>query len=79
MLNRIGNIPYKFMEKFVVLGSPKLDLLCQYNAEELMDGGGMEKMIRGRQCVLYNTGISGILNNVERELEKSKIRFVILL
>ena len=70
VLNRIGNIPYKFMEKFVVLGSPKLDLLCQYNAEELMDCGGMEKMIRGRQCVLYNTGISGILNNVERELEK---------
>ena len=57
-------------EKFVALGSPKIDKALNCKKELFYIPEGWKKLLNGRKAVLYNTGLSGILNGNEQELEK---------
>lgn len=57
-------------DKFVALGSPKIDKALNCKKEDYFLPQSWEKLIEGKKVVLYNTGLSGILNGKEDELEK---------
>lgn len=65
---RVSVIPAE--KKFLVLGSPKTDPIVSYQRKMWDIPAAWEQKRRGKKTVLYNTGVSGILNGNEDELKK---------
>lgn len=57
-------------ERILPLGSPKIDKVINGKREDYVLPEEWKKRLEGRKAVLYNTGISGILNGNEQELRK---------
>lgn len=58
--------------KWLVLGSPKIDKVINSSKEDFMMPQEWKEIIRGRRAVFYNTSLSGILAGKRQELEKIK-------
>ncbi len=57
-------------DKFVALGSPKIDKVLNDKKENYYLPQTWKDLINGKRVVLYNTGLSGILSGNEDELKK---------
>jgi hypothetical protein len=56
--------------KFLALGSPKADKVIHSKKEDFVLPQSWTPKLRGKKSVLYNTGISGLLNGNEQQLKK---------
>ncbi len=57
-------------EKLVVLGSPKIDRMIKLEKNKPPMPEEWERFIKGRKVIFYNTSISDLLKNSEKELAK---------
>lgn len=57
-------------EKFLALGSPKIDKAVAGQKKNCALPDDWERKLRGKKAILYNTGISGILNGNDQVLRK---------
>lgn len=74
----LENIPSADIKnKFLPLGSPKIDAVANASESKFFMLGEWKEIIERKIVVLYNTGVSGVLNGNMDELEKIKdtIRF----
>lgn len=58
--------------KILPLGSPKIDKVINGKKEDYKLPEQWKKLLESKKAVLYNTGVSGILNGNEQELKKIK-------
>lgn len=58
--------------KILPLGSPKIDKVINGKREDYKLPEEWKKLLEGKKAVLYNTGVSGILNGNAQELKKIK-------
>lgn len=56
--------------KILPLGIPKIDKVINGKKEEYPLPENWEKLLSGKKAVLYNTGVSGILNGKEEAIKK---------
>lgn len=65
-------VEHMLSEKFLPLGSPKIDKVVNHGRDSYVLPEEWKELLRGKKAVLYNTGVSGILNGNEQELKKIK-------
>lgn len=56
--------------RFLALGSPKIDKLLNSRKEHFILPESWAKKIEGKTVILYNTSVSGLLNENEQQLKK---------
>ncbi len=69
---REAEIENILQKKILPLGSPKIDKVVNGKREDYELPEEWKKKLDGKKAVLYNTGVSGILNGNEQELKKIK-------
>lgn len=69
---RKNYIKYNNADKIVALGSPKIDNIIKLEKNKPEIPKEWEKILGGKKIFLYNTHLSGILNNPEQLIEKLK-------
>ena len=67
---RKNYIKYNNADKIVALGSPKIDNIIKLEKNKPEIPKEWEKILGGKKIFLYNTHLSGILNNPEQLIEK---------
>lgn len=76
VLNRYTDAPEEYWEKHIRgWGSPKFDKVAASKKEDFELSEEWAKLINGRKAILYNTGLTAMLENTDKYLEK--IRFVL--
>ena len=76
VLNRHTNAPEGYWKEHVLgLGSPKFDKVAESRKEDFELPKEWERIIRGRKTILYNTGLTAMLEHTDKFLEK--ISFVL--
>ena len=67
-----GNVP---KNKFLVLGSPKIEKILSTNIEDVEMPLAWKKLIADRKVILYNTSLGAMLKNPSKLCEKLKFVF----
>ena len=71
VLTRYTNASREYWEEHILgLGSPKFDKVAASKKEDFQLPEEWEKLIAGRKTILYNTGLSAMLEHTDKYLEK---------
>lgn len=73
VLNRHTNAPKGYWEEHILgLGSPKFDKVAESKKEDFELPDEWEKVVAGRKVILYNTGLSAMLELTDKFVKKIK-------
>jgi hypothetical protein len=73
VLTRHTNADREYWEEHILgLGSPKFDKVAESRKEDFQLPEEWERIIKGRKTILYNTGLTAMLEHTDKYLEKLK-------